>query len=263
MINVIIASLISWFPGDCNILMFTSLASSHFYIYVYDHSRVLRSVSTIYISSFSVDWWAQWVFSIPCAIIVSALTFKLNCEPYLDEYLPGVELVRLVVYAEWGTHCDKGFMVWIKVCIALVAHIVIHTALLLHVVPLFCAPDRGKVDADYSETATRFPCSWFSGNLLHCLRSEYIYERDPPFRHVRERENEQLRKGVRAGPGVASTTSLAAVATVLAEEVRPGLVRGLVAALRRLGGPAAVLKVPRVGVLLLGGSVRRGKPALC
>ena len=77
------------------------------------------------------------------------------------------------------------------------------------------------------------------------------------------RGNERLRKGVHTGPGVASTTSLAAVATVLAEEVRPGLVRGLVAALRRLGGPAAVLKVPRVGVLLLGGSVRRGKPALC
>ncbi len=168
MINVIIASLISWFPGGCNILMFTSLASSHFYIYVYDHSRVLRSVSTIYISSFSVDWWAQWVFSIPCAI-VSALTSKLNCEPYLDEYLPGMELDRLVVDVEWGTHCDKGFMVWIKVCIALVAHIVVHTALLLHVVPLFGAPDHGKVDADYSETATRFPCSWFSGNLLHCL----------------------------------------------------------------------------------------------
>ena len=72
-------------------------------------------------------------------------------------------------------------MVWIKVCIALVAHIVIHTALLLHVVPPFGAPDHGKADADYSETATRFPCSWFSGNLLHCLRSEYIYEHDPPF----------------------------------------------------------------------------------
>ncbi len=123
MIIVILVSMILWFPSGFNMTMFTFLACSHIYIYVYDHMRKLCSVASIYISSYSVDWWAPWSFSIPCAIIVGALAVKLNCEPYLDEYFNGMELGRLHDQ-DWGTHCDKGLHVWIQVVISIFSHIV-------------------------------------------------------------------------------------------------------------------------------------------
>jgi len=86
MINVIIASMILWFPSGFNLTMFTFLFLSHCYIYLYDHYRVLRSVASVYIATYSVDFCAQCIFSIPCAIICGALAFKLNCEPYLEEF---------------------------------------------------------------------------------------------------------------------------------------------------------------------------------
>merc|ERR1719453_1524294 len=80
----------------------------------------------------------------------------------------------------WGTHCDEGRNVWIKVAIAFFAHIVIHTCLLVFVVPLFGVDDPELKDHTYKDTAERIPCSWFSGNLIHCLRTKYIYTHDPP-----------------------------------------------------------------------------------
>ena len=123
MIIVILVSMILWFPSGFNMTMFTFLTCSHVYLYVYDHMWKLRSVASIYISSYSGDWWAQRSFSIPCAIIVGALTFELNCEPYLDEYFTGMELDRLHGQ-DWGTHCNKGLHVWIKVVISIFGHIV-------------------------------------------------------------------------------------------------------------------------------------------
>jgi len=183
MINVIIASMILWFPSGFNMIMFSFLLCSHCYIYLYDHYRVLRSVASIYIATYSVDFWAQWIFSIPCAIICGALTFKLNCEPYLVDRFGAVPFpeTRPGFHGEpWGTHCDQGANVWIKVAIAFFGHIVIHTFCLLFIVQFCGKDDPTAVDHLYKDTAERIPCSWFSGNLIHCLRSKYVYKHDPP-----------------------------------------------------------------------------------
>jgi len=181
MINVIIASMILWFPSGFNMTMFTFLFCSHCYIYLYDHYRMLRSVASVYIATYSVDFWAQWIFSVPCAIIMSALTFKLNCEPWLPEFLPGMGIgFPGFDNKPWGTHCDEGRNVWIKVGITFFGHIAVHTFLLVFVVPLFGVEDPTEKDHVYKDTAERIPCSWFSGNLIHCLRSKYIYAHDPP-----------------------------------------------------------------------------------
>jgi len=181
MINIIIASMILWFPSGFNLTMFTFLFCSHCYIYVYDHYRVLRSVASVYIATYNVDFCAQWIFSIPCAIICGALTFKLNCEPYLEEYVPGMQLAMPGFHGKnWGTHCDEGHNVWIKVGIAFFGHIVVHTVALFAVLKFCGKVDSTEADHLYKDTAERIPCSWFSGNLIHCLRSKYIYKHHPP-----------------------------------------------------------------------------------
>jgi hypothetical protein len=182
MINVIIASMILWFPSGFNLTMFTFLLCSHCYIYLFDHYRVLRSVGSIYIAAYNVDFWAQWIFSIPCAIICGALTFKLNCEPWLYEYFPGIEMEIHPGYhgKPWGSHCDSGYNVWIKVGVAFFGHIALHTCALLFIVAFCGKVDETEEDHFYKHTAERIPCSWFSGNLIHCLRSKYIYKHDPP-----------------------------------------------------------------------------------
>lgn len=181
MINVIIASMILWFPSGFNLTMFTFLLCSHCYIYLYDHYRVLRSVASVYIATYNVDFWAQWIFSIPCAIIAGALTFKLNCEPYLEPYSPPFPEMRPGFHGEpWGTHCDAGWNVWIKVGIAFCGHIGIHTLCLLFIVEFCGKVDPQAKDHVYKDTAERIPCSWFSGNMIHCLRSKYVYQHDPP-----------------------------------------------------------------------------------
>jgi len=165
MINAIIAVLIFFFPGGFNLTMFLFLAGCHTYIYCLDHYRVLRSIPTICISSSRVDWWAQWLFSLPCAIILSAYVYKGNCQHH----------------GGFTDHCKDGFPLLVEVVTFFVSHIVLHTLLLLYVVPAFGKADEENPSAPYSETATRLPCSWFSTNLMHCLRSEYIYKHDPPF----------------------------------------------------------------------------------
>ena len=49
----------------------------------------------------SMDWWTHWVLCIPGAIIGSARTFELSCEPHLDEHLLGMELYQMAADMAW------------------------------------------------------------------------------------------------------------------------------------------------------------------
>jgi len=170
MINVIVCALILFFPGGFNLTMFLFLGCSHLYIYWYDHYRVLRSVQSIYISTYDVDWWGQWLFGLACALILSCLVFKANCEEHAADVLPSPL-----------TGCVDGMPLVFKVSITFFGHAVLHTLILLFVIPLFGTRQPGDPQAKYATTAKRYPCSWFSSNLVHCLRSDYIHKHDPPF----------------------------------------------------------------------------------
>jgi len=183
LINAIVGSLILWFPGGFTFMIFGFLACSHIYIYWYDHYRTLRCVQKIYISSFNVDWWAQWMFGVVCSIILAALVFKANCESEtFAMFLPTAHLHHLGLP---GSHCDRGPAFIFKVLLTFFAHLTLHTCMLLFFVPLFSGSgsnDKEDVtQTPYKETAMAYPCSWFSANLIHCLRSEYVYDHDPPF----------------------------------------------------------------------------------
>ena len=56
MVTVFNGFMILWHPSGFNVTMFTVLACSPAYIYVCDHVRVLRSVVSVYFSSYSRDW---------------------------------------------------------------------------------------------------------------------------------------------------------------------------------------------------------------
>lgn len=185
-INVIVASLILWFPGGFTLQIFMFLAFSHLYIYWYDHYRVLRTVQNIYISSYNAEWVAQLLFSIPCAIIAAALVFKSNCDtqsPIAPYAFVTTQLYRLGI---WGSPCDDGYGLVFKVLLTFFGHLAFHFVVLVYLVP-WCSrawtPEIPKeiLQKPYSEMAKEIPCSWFNANLVHCLRSELVYHHNPPF----------------------------------------------------------------------------------
>merc|ERR1719343_221048 len=100
---------------------------------------------------------------IPCGTVLAALVFKANCQ----EGLP------------WNL-CLTGWPL-IGVCTGFfLLHVVIHTLVLQHVVPKFGRPEAPPSKIPYNECAKQFPCSWFSANPVHCLRSKYVYKHYPP-----------------------------------------------------------------------------------
>jgi len=159
-LNLVLASLIFFFPGGYLLYLLGGLVVSHLVIYAYDHWRVLRSVQACDFATRDVDWSAQLLLSIPCGFLLSCAAFKANCH-------------------EDALHCweDTQQVLW---CVVLfVGHIAVHSMFFVYILPLFALKEEPSERA-YRETAEELPCSWFASNPVHCLRSRYIYEHDPP-----------------------------------------------------------------------------------
>jgi hypothetical protein len=169
LLNVILAVMILYFPGGFNIKMFLALALSHMFIYAFDHWRVLYSVPTCKFSKISADWWSQWMCSIPIGLILSCIVFKAHTED-LDED------------ENYGTrhYTKQREGVVLKCTIAFVVHVIVHTLVLIYIVPCFGKATKEPSKQSYEYCAKRFPCSWFSSNPVYCLRSEYVYKHNPP-----------------------------------------------------------------------------------
>lgn len=162
MLDVMIAVLIFFFPGGFNIQMFVGLAASHVYIYFFDHYRVLRSIQSCNYADKMVDWWTQWMMSIPCGFMLACVVFKANCQP--------------------GYPCVDGDTMVAGCAVAFFAHILLHTLALKFVVPMFglSGESDGADSNTYQDCSRRIACSWFSANPVYCLRSQYVYQHNPP-----------------------------------------------------------------------------------
>jgi hypothetical protein len=57
--------------------MFVGLAASHVYIYFFAHYRVLRSIQSCNYADKMVDWWTQWMMSIPCGFMLACAAWYL------------------------------------------------------------------------------------------------------------------------------------------------------------------------------------------
>lgn len=162
LVNVYLATMVFFFPGGYTHWIFLYLALSHIYIYAYDHYRVLRVVPSATFSSMTVDLCAQALLAPACGILLAAFIFKANClkESYCLEERDLLSLC-LVVF---------------------LMHCAIHILLLFLFVPLFGIREKGyRTDAKtFSEVASSEPCSWFSANPIHCLRSKYVFNHSPP-----------------------------------------------------------------------------------
>jgi len=163
LLNTILGILIFYFPGGYTWILFLGMAGSHVYIYAFDQFKVLREIPACKYASFDVEWWCQAMFAPIIGIMVSCLVFKSNCEP--------------------GYHCTSG-MPLIALCgLGWLVHVVIHISVLQFVVPKFSLappkddPNEGK---RYQSVAEAEPCSWFSANPVHCLRSKYHFKDNVP-----------------------------------------------------------------------------------
>lgn len=164
LLNTILAALIFFFPGGFTHRTFLALAGSHCVIYIIDSYKVLRCIRATYFTSDRVDWWAQWMLSFPCAIIATSAVFKANCQEGND----------------FGM-CTKGWTLITYCLCAFVGHIVVHTLVLIRVVPYLAGHQACTASqTPYEEIARNSAASWFAANPIHCLRSKYIHKHDPP-----------------------------------------------------------------------------------
>jgi len=160
-LNLLLAVLMFFFPGGYMMTILIGLIVSHIWIYCYDHVRVLSVIPACDFSTMDVEWWAQWMLSIPCGLLLACAAFKANCE-------------------KDAVHCwEDGPVIWWCAGL-LVGHMIVHTLVLLYVIPLFSLKDISPSEEKYKTCSELYPCSFFSANPVHCLRSRYIYQHDPP-----------------------------------------------------------------------------------
>jgi hypothetical protein len=157
LLNVFLGILIFYFPGGYTWSLFYGMFVSHIVIYVFDHWRVLNVIPSVRIVSNQVDWYAQATLAGCCALIMSTLVFKANCEWYAG-------------------YCLKTWGLIGATTLAGLIHFVVHILLLIHFVPRMAASahEDKQSDVTYKEVAEKDPCTWFSVNPVHCLRSKYI-----------------------------------------------------------------------------------------
>mmetsp|Transcript_71950 Transcript_71950/g.142755 ORF Transcript_71950/g.142755 Transcript_71950/m.142755 type:complete len:956 (+) Transcript_71950:103-2970(+) len=181
-LNMLLGVLIFYFPGGWTHSLFFALAGSHVFIYIVDHCRLLRSVPSITVATMEVDWWAQAMVAPVCGIVLSSMVFKANCQEY--------------------GYCIQG-MPLVGVCAgAFFAHTVVHFLLLVYVVPLFgkAKPEIDPCkDQTFKDVAAKMPCSWFTTNPVHCLRSEHVYNHSPPCRFWFSGKEHMLEVNEKAG----------------------------------------------------------------
>jgi len=163
LLNVILGILIFYFPGGYTWMLFLGMAASHVWIYVFDHYRVLRSIPSCTFASYDVEWWAQAMLAPIVGIIASCWMFKTNCTD--------------------GFHCFRGPSLIFACCLAWTAHVVMHLLVLVVIVPKLGKPapeeDPSAVET-FQSLSTKLPCSWFTANPIHCLRSKHFYNHQPP-----------------------------------------------------------------------------------
>lgn len=160
LVDMGLAVAIFWFPGGYTMYMFVALALCHVFVYCFDHYRVLRAVPRFDYATMDIDFCAQLLLSIPCGMLLSCAVFKHNCQS--DQY------------------CVKGGRLIERCLGAFVLHVVVHCLLVIYVVPLWGNKSLHPREDTYQTTACRRPCSWFSANPVHCLRSKYMHRHSPP-----------------------------------------------------------------------------------
>jgi hypothetical protein len=181
LLNVFLGILIFYFPGGYTWSLFYGMFISHIVIYLFDHWRVLDVIPNIKITSYQVDWWAQAMLAGCCAMIMSTLVFKANCESY-------------------SGYCIKDMQLISATALAGAAHFLVHMILLIYIVPKFGVDVKDTTkDKQYKDVAKNEAYSWFSVNPVHCLRSQLLHKHEPYCRFVSPGKEHLLEENVDIG----------------------------------------------------------------
>jgi len=181
LLNCILGILIFYFPGGYTWILFLGMAGSHVWIYAFDHARVLRSIPACTFASYDVEWWCQALMAPIVAIMAACLVFKSNCEP--------------------GYHCVRGPTLILSCSAAWVLHTILHLFCLVYVLPKFGKPEPEEDPAageTFQSLSHHVPCSWFTANPVHCLRSKLKFKHSPPcsFYHIGKEKYQKTNKAI-------------------------------------------------------------------
>lgn len=161
LLNILLVTLIFFFPSGSILPILLTYVVSHLYIYCYDQYRILRCVPAFNYGSDEVDKYTQLMVIIPCAVLASCIVFKLNCMN--DE-----------------SFCYDGWALALRMVGAFFAHCLVHLVLIQVVVPLVSSMRGHKVaEETFAQAAKTEACTWFTANPVHCLRSKYIHKDSP------------------------------------------------------------------------------------
>jgi len=187
MLNVMLAVLVFFFPGGFVLKMFFGFALAHCWIYLVDQYRVLKVVRKCNYAAMRVDWWVQWMLSIPLGLISACLVCKTNCKP--DVMGAGTEPL----------FCIHGTERVLAMAGAFVAHILLHTLLLVMVVPLLGRADEPPSEDSYRSCAESNAASFFTANPIYCLRSIHVYKHKVPCDYCIVGKEHMIRKSEEIG----------------------------------------------------------------
>jgi hypothetical protein len=161
-LNVLLVVLIFFFPAGQMLKLFLGLIVSHIFVYYYDKYRVLRASPAFCFAGNATDEWAQAIMVLPCGFTLVAIVFKANCV-IMPDYM-----------------CLQNYRLGLAMFAAFMIHCIVHL-MLLRVVRAAgqLTESKTKASKPYAEIAAITPCSWFSANPVHCLRSKHIYGHSP------------------------------------------------------------------------------------
>jgi len=180
-LNMTIAVIFLGIHGGFNARAFGYLLGCHTYIYLFDHWMLLRAMPRVRYDLMSVDTLAQMMMAIPSGIALCCVVFKGNCK-----IMPEHPLGKFMPFERY---CFKST----SLIGVLIAAFVLNAAMLtliVHLILNYTKVEHQRQDNSYAEVAQKTPCTWFSANPVHCLRSEQLKGHNPPCRfYVPGREN--------------------------------------------------------------------------
>ncbi|CAE7221893.1 unnamed protein product, partial [Symbiodinium sp. KB8] len=139
---------------------FIFLFFSHLFVYAWDHYRVLRHVRQFRFSSYRTEKVAQRLLAVPGASLATCVMFQL--------------------YQVQAVRPTTKFAAVVTLSVPALLHIALYMLVLEYAVPWLGRTAHVPAMQRYSEVAKIFPGNFFNMNPVHCLRSRYLHNHQPP-----------------------------------------------------------------------------------
>ncbi|CAE7700890.1 unnamed protein product [Symbiodinium sp. CCMP2456] len=139
---------------------FIFLFLSHLFVYAWDHYRVLRHVRQFRFSSYRTEKVAQRLLAVPGASLAACVMFQL--------------------YQVQAVRPTTKFAAVVTLSAPALLHIALYMLVLEYAVPWLGRTAHVPAMQRYSEVAKIFPGNFFNMNPVHCLRSRYLHNHQPP-----------------------------------------------------------------------------------